>query len=117
RGCPMRGSRRRAPGPMPRPCARPMSTTCCGGWPGAGDSSRRRCVHADSYDYAVIRVVPRVERGEFINAGVLLSCEARQFLQARTVADAARLRALDPTIDVELVARHLAAIERICAGA
>ena len=72
---------------------------------------------ADSYDYSVIRVVPRVERGEFVNAGVILSCESRQFLQARVEVDERRLHALDPTIDTETVRRHLQAIVRICEGA
>lgn len=72
---------------------------------------------ADSYDYSVIRVVPRVERGEFVNAGVIVSCESRQFLQARVEVDERRLRALDPTIDTETVRRHLQAIVRICEGA
>ncbi|GAB2622918.1 DUF3037 domain-containing protein [Novilysobacter erysipheiresistens] len=72
---------------------------------------------ADSYDYSVIRIVPRVERGEFVNAGVIVSCESRQFLQARVEVDERRLRALDPTIDIETVRRHLQAIVRICEGA
>lgn len=72
---------------------------------------------ADSYDYSVIRIVPRVERGEFVNAGVIVSCESRQFLQARVEVDERRLRALDPTIDTETVRRHLQAIVRICEGA
>jgi hypothetical protein len=72
---------------------------------------------ADSYDYAVIRVVPRVERGEFINAGVILSCESRQFLEARIDVDERRLLALDPAVDLDTVRRHLQAIVRICAGA
>ena len=72
---------------------------------------------ADSYDYALIRVVPRVERGEFINAGVIVSCESRQFLQARVEIDEQRLRALDPAIDIDTVRRHLQAIVRVCDGA
>lgn len=71
---------------------------------------------ADSYDYAVVRVVPRVEREEFINAGVILSCESRRLLLARIELDTARLQALDPRVDLEAVQRHLAAIPRICAG-
>ena len=70
----------------------------------------------DTYDYAVIRVVPRVEREEFINVGVILSCPATKFLQARIELDAARLQALDPQVDLDTVRRHLAAIEAICAG-
>jgi hypothetical protein len=71
-------------------------------------------VHA--YDYALIRVVPRVERGEFVNVGVVLSCKGGRFLQARVELDEARLRALDPGIDVEAVRGHLAAFAAICAG-
>ena len=69
-----------------------------------------------TYDYAVIRVVPRVERGEFVNVGVIVSCPARRLLHAAIALDAARVRALDPSLDLEHVARHLAAIPRICAG-
>ena len=70
----------------------------------------------DTYDYAVIRVVPRVERDEFVNAGILLSCQKAQFLQARIALDEARLLALDPHVDLETVRRHLAAFPAICAG-
>jgi hypothetical protein len=71
----------------------------------------------DLYDYAVLRVVPRVERGEFVNAGVLLSCPTRRVLVARIGLDRARLLALDPQADVDLVERQLQAIAAICAGA
>ncbi len=69
-----------------------------------------------SFDYAVIRVVPRVERGELVNAGVILFCLERDFLQARVEVNEPRLRALWPEIDVELVRQHLEAIPKICAG-
>jgi len=69
-----------------------------------------------SFDYAVVRVVPRVERGEFINAGVIVFCLERRFLEARVEVDEARLRALWPEIDIELVRKHLEAIPRIAAG-
>jgi hypothetical protein len=69
-----------------------------------------------SFEYAVFRVVPRVEREEFVNAGVILYCRERDFLQARIEVDAARLRALWPGIDVEVVRQHLEAVPRICAG-
>ncbi|HEY0180490.1 MAG TPA: DUF3037 domain-containing protein [Dokdonella sp.] len=72
-------------------------------------------MHA-AYDYALIRVVPRVERGEFVNAGVVLSSKAGDFLAARIELDEARLRALAPDVDVEVVRRHLAAFPAICAG-
>ena len=69
-----------------------------------------------TYDYAVIRVVPRVEREEFVNAGVIVSCPERNFLEARIELDEARLAGLDPAIDLEVVRAHLAAIPAICAG-
>ncbi|HUH63750.1 MAG TPA: DUF3037 domain-containing protein [Terracidiphilus sp.] len=69
-----------------------------------------------SYDYAVIRIVPRVEREEFINAGVIVFCPEKRYLAARVSLDEARLRALWPEADIEMVREHLAAIERICAG-
>jgi hypothetical protein len=69
-----------------------------------------------TYDYAVIRVVPRVEREEFVNVGVIVSCPGREFLDCRIEVDEARLRALHPAIDLELVRRHLAAIPAICRG-
>jgi hypothetical protein len=70
----------------------------------------------DSYDYAVIRVVPRVEREEFVNVGIVLSCERAGFLQARIALDEARVRALDPHVDMDSVRRHLDAIVAICSG-
>ena len=70
----------------------------------------------DTYDYAVIRVVPRVERGEFVNAGVIVSCETSAFLKAAIELDEARVLALDPGVDLETLRRHLVAIQRICEG-
>ena len=69
-----------------------------------------------TYDYAIIRVVPRVERGELINVGVILSCPALDFLEARIELDAARLLALDPSADVEATRANLEMIPRVCAG-
>jgi|SRR5580704_12415685 hypothetical protein len=69
-----------------------------------------------SFDYAVFRVVPRVEREEFINAGVVVFCLERRYLAAHLRLDEDRLMALWPEADVELVREHLAAIERICEG-
>ena len=68
------------------------------------------------YDYAVIRVVPKVDREEFINAGVILSCPGLSFLEARIKLDESRLLALDPTVDLELIRKHLAIIPVICGG-
>ncbi|HSY73610.1 MAG TPA: DUF3037 domain-containing protein [Alloacidobacterium sp.] len=69
-----------------------------------------------SFDYAVIRVVPRVEREEFVNAGVIVFCLERNFLAARVHVDDERLKALWPEIDVDLVQQHLEAFPRISAG-
>ncbi|KQO31809.1 hypothetical protein ASF19_09500 [Acidovorax sp. Leaf84] len=75
-----------------------------------------RSAEMDVYDYAVVRVVPRVEREEFINAGVILSCHRSGFLQAAIALDEARLLAMDPQVDIDTVRRHLSAIVAICAG-
>ena len=69
-----------------------------------------------SFDYAVIRVVPRVEREEFLNAGVVLFCLERDFLAARVELDRGRLRALAPEVDLDTVEAHLAALTRVAAG-
>lgn len=69
-----------------------------------------------TYDYAVVRVLPRVERGEFVNAGVIVACTARGFLQARIELDEARLRALDPGADIDALRTALCAIPAICSG-
>ena len=69
-----------------------------------------------SFDYAILRVVPRVEREEFLNVGAILFCRERRFLAARIRLDAARLAALAPELDPGEVEAHLALIPRICAG-
>lgn len=69
-----------------------------------------------TYDYAIIRVVPKVERAEFVNVGVIVSCPQRDLLLARIEVDERRLLSLDPTLDLEAVQTHLAAIPTICAG-
>ncbi len=66
------------------------------------------------FDYAVIRVVPRVERGEFINAGVLLYSRELDFLGASVQLDRARLRALDPAADVGAIGSALRAVAELC---
>jgi hypothetical protein len=68
------------------------------------------------YEYAVIQAVPRIERGELINVGVLLYCQRRDFLAARTHMPEARLRALDPDADVEAIRGALRSWEATCAG-
>jgi len=69
-----------------------------------------------TYDYAIIRVVPKVEREEFLNVGVIVSCPGREFLHARIELDEQRLMALDSTVDVESIRTHLAVIPTICGG-
>lgn len=69
-----------------------------------------------SFEYAILRVVPRVERGEAINGGVLLYCRAMDYLAAETHLDADRLRALDPRADVAGISRALASAADVCAG-
>jgi hypothetical protein len=71
----------------------------------------------NSFDFATIRVVPRVEREEFINVGVIVFCLAQKFLGAHVHVNEARLRSLWPDLDVDFVARHVGAFPRICAGA
>ena len=68
------------------------------------------------FDYAVVRVVPRVDRGEFLNAGVILFSSTAGFLDARIGCDRGRLKALAPALDVALVESYLEAIPKICAG-
>jgi hypothetical protein len=68
------------------------------------------------YDYAIVRVVPRVDREEFVNVGVIVSCPARDFLEARIEADEQRLRVLNPGLDMESIRTHLGAIPAICSG-
>jgi hypothetical protein len=68
------------------------------------------------FQYAVIRVVPRVERGESLNAGVILLCRPKRFLAARTALPIDRLRALGPDVDPTTIEAHLALVERIAAG-
>ena len=69
-----------------------------------------------TYDYAIVRVVPRVERGEYVNAGIILSCDVERYLHACIDLDETALLALDPHVDLELIKRTLAAVPAICAG-
>ncbi|MGH2497804.1 MAG: DUF3037 domain-containing protein [Ktedonobacteraceae bacterium] len=70
----------------------------------------------NSYDYALVRLVPHVERGECINAGVILFCRTQRFLGALIHLDERRALALAPRIDFEFVSQHLNRIPLICAG-
>lgn len=69
-----------------------------------------------SFDYSVIRIVPRVDRGEFVNAGVILFCSTRAFLDARIELNRNRLLALAPELDLAAVESHLEVIPRVCRG-
>lgn len=68
------------------------------------------------FEYAVLRVVPRPERGETLNAGVLVYCRALDYLSARIYLDAARLRALDPTANPDVIELALRSVAEICAA-
>ena len=69
-----------------------------------------------SYDYAVIRLVPRIEREEFMNVGMIVYCRVLRYLDARVECDHARLAALFPSVDLEEAEMHLKQIPLICAG-
>jgi Protein of unknown function (DUF3037) len=69
-----------------------------------------------SYDYAIIRVVPYVERGECINVGIILFCRTRRFLGMLTHLDQQRLRILAPQLDLSAVQQQLEHLEKICYG-
>ena len=70
-----------------------------------------------SFDYAIIRVTPEVERGECVNVGVVLICRQRRYLGARLAMDAERLRALWPALDLDAVSRQLDGMQRVADGA
>ena len=74
-------------------------------------------LHREFFEYAVIRLVPRIERGEFMNVGVAVYSQMSGFLGSRTHVDQARLCALDPNTDVAQARAVLAAWELVCAGA
>lgn len=69
-----------------------------------------------TFDYAIIRVVPRVERGESFNVGVIVFCSEARFLDARIELDSARLKLFAPDVDTETIEEHLQTIPIACAG-
>lgn len=71
---------------------------------------------ADAYEWAIVRVVPDVVREEFLNVGVVLLCEARDYLGGASALDPERLRAVAPDADVDLITAHVDAIVRVCGG-
>lgn len=70
----------------------------------------------DVFEYALVQAVPRAERGECLNVGVVLYCQARDFLAVRVHVDGGRLRVLDPAVDVEGVEQAATALQRTCEG-
>jgi hypothetical protein len=84
--------------------------------PGPGRGGAAVDHERDPFEYAVIRLVPRVERGELINVGVLLYCQRRDYLGARTRLDPDRARALDPRVDLDAVRAALHGWEVACGG-
>jgi hypothetical protein len=68
------------------------------------------------FQYAIVRVLPRIERGECLNVGVILFCRARRYLGARIALDERRLAAFAPDLDPAVIRPHLDAIQRIAAG-
>jgi hypothetical protein len=71
---------------------------------------------SDSFDYAIIRVVPRVEREEFLNVGAVVFCRTKKYLAARIELDEKRLLAFFPGIDIETIREHLEMIPKVCEG-
>jgi hypothetical protein len=69
-----------------------------------------------TYEWAVLRVVPRVDRGEYVNVGVVVYCQALDFLRAAVTPDLSRALALDPGLDVAAVRAHLESVAAVCAG-
>jgi hypothetical protein len=68
------------------------------------------------FEYAVIRVVPRVEREEFVNVGVILFCQSQRFLESVYNLDEVKLKAFSPQMDIEDLSVYLKAFENICCG-
>lgn len=68
------------------------------------------------FEYFVLRCMPRVDRGEFVNVGLVLHCQEFDFLEAACRVDAARVRALDPDVDLDQVKAHLKGVEAVCRG-
>src|SRR5438552_3449776 len=119
RRCPTYGCRPTPPSATRRLNAPPTSGTCCDGSSRRVRSSRRPSVpgpRRSVFQYAIVRIVPRVERGECLNAGVVLLCRPRRFLGARIELDLVRLAALAPDLDPAELRPHLDAIERIAEG-
>ncbi|TDB62279.1 DUF3037 domain-containing protein [Arundinibacter roseus] len=70
----------------------------------------------DLFEYAVLRLMPRVERGEFLNIGVVMYCKRQSFLRVQYLLDIARLQAAFPSVDLDEISLHLRSFEQICEG-
>lgn len=68
------------------------------------------------YEYAVVRVVPRVEREEFVNVGIALYCKKQRYAAVKLFVNEEKCRALDPKIDLDTITAHLVSFQKICAG-
>jgi hypothetical protein len=73
-------------------------------------------VAPEPFQYTILRVVPQIERGEFINVGVIVFCRTRRFLEARVALDPRRFETFSPGLDLDAVTAHLQARVRIAAG-
>src|ERR1051326_9406667 len=102
--------------PVKLPFVLPILPICWIVWKHHISLLRRPNMPATSYDYAIVRVVPGVERGECLNVGVILICRERGFLAARTHFDPQRLLALAPKLDLDFLKQHIDVIPLICAG-
>ena len=98
----------------------PTGGSAAGGSPAGGSPAGGRtagaAVRRVPFEYALLRAVPRVDRGECVNVGVIVYCQARDFIGARIHLDADRLRALDPAVDLEAVAAALDGVVSVCTG-
>src|SRR5690606_17118466 len=101
---------------MSRRIVRLMWSTYRSAWNRRARLWRRRGMHTTTFEYSVIRVVPRVEREVFLNVGVLLSCPFQDFLAARIELNCERVQAFSPWLDVALVEEYLRSITLICRG-
>src|SRR5437763_16823664 len=102
---------------MRRSTAPRTAITCSAGWNRRGRGWRLPPMRKRyPFDYAVVRIVPRVDRGEFLNAGVIVFSSTAAFLGARIELDRERLIAFAPEVGLALVEWHLAAIPQACSG-
>jgi hypothetical protein len=78
--------------------------------------SPEKSIEICTFEYSIVRIVPRVEREEFLNVGVLVFCLVQEFLEARIEFDAARLQSFAPWLDLHSIEEHLHTVPLVCAG-